>query len=135
MASPEIGWFDVEVTQEGSADPVIGPFEPGLTALEWHSFECVPPDDALVLARSDACVQALRFGERAWAIQFHAEVTRADVNAWIDGWDDSEDTAESDVDPEALRALTNERIAAWNGIGRDLCGRFLDAVATPAVRG
>jgi GMP synthase-like glutamine amidotransferase len=135
METPEIGWFDVRVTPEGAGDPVIGAFGDGLTALEWHSYECVPPDAATVLARSDACVQAFRIGERAWGIQFHAEVTQADVNTWIDGWHDSEETAGSDLDPEALRSQTNERISAWNEIGRDLCGRFLDAAATPAVRG
>jgi hypothetical protein len=32
------------------------------------------------------------------------------------------------VDPGALGAETRERIDDWNLLGRELCGRFLDAV-------
>jgi hypothetical protein len=32
------------------------------------------------------------------------------------------------IDPDALRAETEEKIADWNQLGRELCGRFLDTV-------
>jgi GMP synthase (glutamine-hydrolysing) len=133
MPEPEIGWFDVRLTPEGATDPVTGALGEVITAMEWHSYECVPPDDAQILARSDACVQAFRIGETAWGIQFHAEVTGRDVNSWLDSWHEDEDAVRIGLDHEGLRALTNERIAAWNELGRALCGRFLDAVAMPAA--
>ena len=128
-SQPEIGWHQVEVTEAGATDPVIGPLAPGFTAFQWHSYEAVPPDAAAILARSPVCSQAYRIGERAWGIQFHAEVTAADVGRWIDDSRSDEDAVRIGIDREALRRETEERIAAWNRLGRELCGRFLDAVS------
>jgi GMP synthase (glutamine-hydrolysing) len=130
LTEPEIGWFDVEVTDEGAADPVIGPLGPSFTGFQWHSYEAVPPEGAAILARNAACTQAYRIGERAWGVQFHAEVTAADVAHWIDDYCSDEDAVRLGVDPDALRAETEEKIGDWNRLGRELCGRFLDAVAT-----
>src|SRR2546423_115372 len=35
-ARPEIGWHEVQVTQEGTADPVMGPLAPRFEAFQWH---------------------------------------------------------------------------------------------------
>jgi GMP synthase (glutamine-hydrolysing) len=127
-SEPEIGWFEVEVTQEGAADPVIGPLAPSFTGFQWHSYEAIPPDGAAVLARSPVCPQAYRIGDRVWGIQFHAEVSATDLSDWIDDYQVDEDAVRIGVDPEALRAQSEPRIADWNQLGRGLCGRFLDAV-------
>jgi GMP synthase (glutamine-hydrolysing) len=125
----EIGWHEVEVTEAASADPVIGPLGPGFTAFQWHSYEAVPPEGAAVLARSPVCAQAYRIDERVWGIQFHAEVTPANIYKWIADYRSDEDAVRIGIDQEALRAETDRRIAEWNRLGRELCGRFLDAVA------
>jgi GMP synthase (glutamine-hydrolysing) len=128
-SQPEIGWFEIEVTEEGAADPVIGPLAPGFTGFQWHSYEAVPPKGTTVLARTPVCSQAFRIGESAWGIQFHAEVTAEDAGAWIGDHRSDEDAVRIGVDPEALRSQTERRIADWNRLGRELCGRFLEAVA------
>jgi GMP synthase (glutamine-hydrolysing) len=125
---PEIGWLDVEVTEDGATDPVIGPLAPSFTGFQWHSYEAVPPEGAAILARSPVCAQAYRIGERVWGIQFHAEVTAADLAHWIDDYRSDGDAVRIGIDPQALRAETEGKIADWNRIGRELCGRFLDAV-------
>jgi GMP synthase (glutamine-hydrolysing) len=107
---------------------VIGPLAPGFTGFQWHSYEAVPPDGAAILARSPVCPQAFRIGERAWGIQFHAEVTAADVDGWINDYRSDGDAVRIGLEPEALRKETEEKIAGWNRLGRELCGRFLDAV-------
>jgi len=128
-SEPEIGWSEVEVTEEGAADPVIGPLAPSFTGLQWHSYEAVPPEGAMVLARSPVCSQAYRIGERAWGIQFHAEVTAAGLGYWIDDYRSDEDAVRIGIDPDALRAETERKIGEWNRLGRELCGRFLDTIA------
>jgi GMP synthase (glutamine-hydrolysing) len=125
---PEIGWLEVEITDEGAADPVIGPLAPSFTGFQWHSYEALPPEGAAILARSPVCAQAYRIGGRAWGIQFHAEVTAGDVGHWIDDYRSDEDAVRIGIDPRPLRAETEEKIARWNRLGRELCGRFLDAV-------
>jgi GMP synthase (glutamine-hydrolysing) len=127
-SEPEIGWRGVEVTEEGKADPVIGPLAPSFEAFQWHSYEALLPEGATILARSPVCAQAYPVGEVAWAIQFHAEVTAADAERWIDDYRSDEDAVRIGVDPDALRAETQEKIGDWNRLGRELCGRFLDAV-------
>jgi GMP synthase-like glutamine amidotransferase len=126
---PEIGWPEVEVTEEGAADPVLGPLAPRFEAFEWHSYEAGPPDGATVLALSPVCVQAYRLGRSAWGIQFHAEVTAADAAHWIRHYDTDEDAVRIGLDPEAFAAETRDRIDAWNQLGRDLCTRFLESVS------
>jgi GMP synthase (glutamine-hydrolysing) len=125
-SEPEIGWFDVEITDDGARDPVIGRLAPRFTGFQWHSYEAVPPEGAALLARSPICTQAYRLGERAWGIQFHAEVTAADAARWIAEYQTDEDAVRIGVDPEALHAQTREMIDHWNRLGRELCGRFLD---------
>jgi GMP synthase (glutamine-hydrolysing) len=128
-SEPEIGWCEVEVTDEGARDQVIGPLAPHFTAFQWHSYEALPPEGALILARSRICTQAYRVGEAAWGIQFHAEVSSDDAELWIDDYRSDEDAVRIAVDPKALRKETRERIGDWNRLGRELCGRFLDALA------
>ena len=127
-SEPEIGWLDVEVTDEGARDPVIGPLAPRFEAFQWHSYEAVPPDGAAILARSPVCAQAYRIGERAWGIQSHPEVTAADVERWIDDFRADEDAVRIGLDHEALRTETEGKIDAWNRLGRELCGRFVEAI-------
>ena len=128
-SEPEIGWRRIEVTAEGRDDPVIGPLAPAVTGFQWHSYEALPPPEAVVLARSPLCSQAYRIGDRVYGIQFHAEVAPRDAEKWIDDYRDDEDAVRTGVDPKRFRAETAERIEDWNRLGRELCGRFLDAVA------
>jgi GMP synthase (glutamine-hydrolysing) len=126
-SEPEIGWPEVEVADEGAADPLIGPLAPRFEAFEWHSYEAGPPDGAVVLAESPVCVQAYRLGRTAWGIQFHAEVAATDAHQWIREYDADPDAVRIGIDPEALAAETRPRLKAWNDLGRGLCARFLDA--------
>lgn len=127
--TPEIGWFEVRVEGEGFRDPLMKPLAPKFTAFLWHSYEAPLPPDAVPLARSEVCLQAYRVGERAWGIQFHAEVSLADAEHWIDDYRSDADAVKMGLDDEALRRQTREAIGPWNDLGRDLCGRWLDAVA------
>jgi GMP synthase-like glutamine amidotransferase len=127
----EVGWYDVQLTDAGAADPLFAPLEPGFVALEWHSYECRLPAGAIPLARSKRCLQAFRVGERAWGIQFHAEVTGPDFESWIDDYRSDEDAVRAGLDPDALRERTRQEIGGWNQLGLGLCERFLD-VATGA---
>jgi GMP synthase (glutamine-hydrolysing) len=127
-SEPEIGWCEVEITDEGARDPVIGPLAPRFTGFQWHSYEGLPPEGAAILARSPVCTQAYRLGDRAWGIQFHAEVTAADAVRWIADYRSDEDAVRIGVDPVTFRTETEALIGDWNRLGRELCGRFLDTV-------
>jgi GMP synthase (glutamine-hydrolysing) len=121
----ELGWRRIEVTDEGETDPVIGPLTPAFEAFQWHHYEAPLPPGATPLARTPVCLQAFRLdGDRAWGVQFHAEVSKEDLNSWFDGFDNDRDAVATGADPEALRSESKEKIAAQNQLGRDLAGRF-----------
>ena len=126
-STPEIGWHEVQLTPEGARDPVLGPLAPRFTAFQWHSYEFTLPPGATPLARSDVCLQAFRLGN-AMGIQFHAEVSRKDAEAWIDDYRSDEDAVRIGVDPDPLRRRTHSSIEQWNELGRALCTRFLDSI-------
>jgi GMP synthase (glutamine-hydrolysing) len=126
---PEIGWFEVELTAEGVADPLLAPLAPRFTAFQWHSYRSPLPSGAVALARSPVALQAFRIGRSAWGIQFHAEVTEADAVGWSERFEEDEKAVEIGLDPEALIATIRERIVPWNRLGRELCGRFLGVAA------
>ncbi len=127
-SEPEIGWQDVELTPAATGDPVLGWLPKRFEAFQWHYYMHGLPAGAEELARSSVCTQAFRLGERAWGVQFHPEVTLAQVESWV-----AEEPEASDG--ERLLAETRERIEAWNDLGRRLCNAFVEAaerVAAPA---
>ena len=124
LENAEIGWHRVEVQADG--DPLLGPLAPAFDALEWHSYECPLPAGAAALARSANCLEAFRVGDAAWGIQFHAEVTGEDFDAWLDDYGSDPDAVRANIDWTALRMRTHDRIEAWNRLGRNLVGRFLE---------
>jgi GMP synthase (glutamine-hydrolysing) len=124
---PEIGWYEVDLTAAGRDDPVLGVLPARLEAFEWHHYTFGIPEGGEELARSASCTQAFRVGERAWGLQFHAEVTVPMVRSWVtDGSD------ELPVPAEAFLDEAEPRMAAWNGHGRHLCQAFLDVAGTRA---
>lgn len=117
----EIGWHAVELTDAGRADPVLGTLPPRVEAFQWHHYAFDVPPGATELARSPVCPQAYRLGDRAWGIQFHAEVRRAMVEDWLE-----EDGHEVPGGPAGVAAATAERIDEWNVQGRRLAAAFLE---------
>jgi GMP synthase (glutamine-hydrolysing) len=129
IPEPEIGWYDIEITAAGAADPVVGPLAPSVELFEWHHYVAPLPAGAGEIARTPACVQAFLIeGKPAWGLQFHAEVTRSDLFGWLDGWENSE-AVETAFDPHRIRAASEGRIEEQNEIGRGLAARFLAEAA------
>jgi len=132
MAEPEIGWYEIAITEAGHSDPVLAPLAPSVELFEWHHYAAPLPPGAVELARTPGCVQAFRIeGKPAWGLQFHAEVTKENLFSWLDGWENSE-AVETDLDPEGIRAASEHRIEDQNEIGRGIAERFLTEAARVA---
>lgn len=116
LREPEIGWYDVELTDAARDDPVIGRLPQRFAALEWHYYAFDVPAGAVELARSERCTQAFRLGDSVWGVQFHPEVTQAQLVSWVEA-DGGEHAA--------LVGATAGQIGAWNDLGRNLCAAFL----------
>jgi len=121
LAEPEIGWYEVELTEAGVADPVLGSLPRRFEALQWHHYTYGLPDGAVELAASPTCTQGFRLGEACWGVQFHPEVTERQLVGWLD------DPEDPPLDRDRLAAEIPGKIVRWNELGRALCGAFLDA--------
>lgn len=122
---PEIGWHEVERCAD---DPVLDALPKAFEAFEWHHYTYDLPPGAVELARNARCNQAYRVGDACWAVQFHPEVTHAQVLGWIDDPDDPP------ADPGALRMETAEKIGRWNELGLALCDAFVAAAERVLAR-
>jgi GMP synthase (glutamine-hydrolysing) len=130
LPHPEIGWYEVSLTDQGRADPVLGAIGDGFEALEWHSYAVDLPTGATALAHSSSCLQAYRLGSSAWGLQFHAEVTDEDFQHWLDNYTIDEDAVRERIDPQAIATETAGRMAGWHELGQGICARFLATAST-----
>jgi GMP synthase-like glutamine amidotransferase len=122
---PEIGFVPV---RRVAGDPVLDALPPRFDAFQWHHYTYGVPDGAVELFRSDRCTQGFRLGDACWAVQFHPEVTAAQLEVWI------EDPDDPPADPAALRASIAAGIDRWNELGIALCDAFLDAAEQTLAR-
>lgn len=75
----EIGWYPIKATEEGEA------------LMQWpemvyqfHREGFSLPKDATLLATAETYPnQAFRYGDNAWGIQFHAELTQLMMHRWV----------------------------------------------------
>lgn len=116
----EVGWFTVELNEEGEADPVLGAVPRRLAAFEWHYYTFELPEDAVELATSATARQAFRLGDRVWGVQFHPEVDRVMLDSWFE-----HGAAELPKPVPEIAAETDRHLPAWNEQGRALCNAFL----------
>ena len=80
---PEVGVLPVKVAAAGRDDPVLGVLGGEFPALQWHGDTFGIPAGAVRLAGSAAYPnQAFRFGNAAYAVQFHIEVTDHMLAEW-----------------------------------------------------
>ena len=83
-ATPEIGVLDVHLTERGASGVFLDGLPETFKTLQWHSAEVQQmPPGAECLATTDACaVQAMKWGPRAYSVQFHLEVEADTVANW-----------------------------------------------------
>lgn len=133
LPEADIGWRTVELDAAAGDDPIAGGLPTHFESFQWHSYEALPPAGSVELARDATCLQAYRLaGAPAWGIQFHAEVTAAIVEGWLEGYGAGPDAVAAGIDPDALRERTRALVDAQGRLGRALCRRFLALAASRA---
>ena len=75
----EIGWYPLRSTEHGR---LLMPWPRMVYHFHREGFEL--PHGAKLLAEGDVYPnQAIRYGDNAWGLQFHAELTRAMMQRWV----------------------------------------------------
>jgi GMP synthase-like glutamine amidotransferase len=129
--APEVGVLPVQLTAAGKEDPVAGGLPPAFPALQWHSDTFDLPRGAELLASSAAYAgQLYRWGDVAYGVQFHLEVTGGMAAQWsrVPAYADA---LERVLGPGALAGLLADFARAapeMQGLARRLFGRWLDHV-------
>ncbi|BCB95349.1 hypothetical protein JZK55_02710 [Dissulfurispira thermophila] len=122
----EIGWYDIELTSEGIADPVmrklavhphVGDLWKRFKVFHWHGETFDIPKGGVRLASSELFPnQAFRYGKNAYAFQFHIEVTRDMIYDWL---------KDEDIDHDKLKAETEKFYEVYYGRAWNFYEAFL----------
>jgi GMP synthase (glutamine-hydrolysing) len=80
----EIGFFDVELTEAGKADPLYAGLPGYQKVYHWHEDTFVLPEGAILLATHENTEnQAFRYGRRAYGLQYHIELDKETLHTWL----------------------------------------------------
>jgi GMP synthase (glutamine-hydrolysing) len=79
-----LGLLPVRLTAAGRGDPFMSVIGDGARSIQWNSdiVSRLPAGATELATAPDGSVQAARFGQRAWGVQFHPEASPADFATW-----------------------------------------------------
>jgi GMP synthase-like glutamine amidotransferase len=120
---PELGWVTIDKIVD---DPLLHGVSSPFVAFCWNTHSCKPSSTSHMTAEHEGEMQSFRAGGRAWATQFHPELTAELAVAWID----SGVKRHRDLEPafvEKLRQETAERLVHYPEFCRTLTVNFLAA--------
>lgn len=128
-AMREIGWHEVELTEQGVKDPVLSTFADVQQVFQWHEDGISLPPDTVHLAASEASeVQAFRYGQHAYGFQFHLEVSQSLIDRWLTV-PANQRTLQDEagrVNPDEIRRQSQDAIAALEAMSRKTFSRWID---------
>jgi GMP synthase (glutamine-hydrolysing) len=130
----EIGWYDIELTEDGIRDPLMkklavhpraGDFWRRFRVFHWHGETFDIPPGAARLAKSALYAnQAFRYGNDAYAFQFHIEVKKEMIYEWL---------KDGPLDRDELRLLTEAVYEDYAGRAMNFYRAFLGRKVTGSV--
>ena len=129
----QIGVLDVDWTDAAADDPLFGPLAGPVRAIQWNNDLVVePPPGTVLLARtSRGEMQAARFADTVWGVQWHPEAHETICRGWAEN--DRDEAAERGVDLERyvaqVAAAGDELRATWRGLAEGFA-----TLATPVGR-
>ena len=124
----EIGFYEVQLTDEGKNDPLFQGLPGYQQVIHWHEDIFDLPDGAVRLATGESTVnQAFRIGQRAYGLQYHIEVTADMFNTWFRLHDNQNGVVKvlGPDGPEALERDWLTRYPVYRSHARILFENFL----------
>ncbi len=127
----EVGWYDVSLTRIGSRDPLFSDLPKTFPVFQWHedTFE-IPKAGKLIATSSPISHQAFRYGENAYGLQFHLEVTEEMITEWMEAYAE-ENGRDQDFSFSQAQVLTETaiKIEAYTKRGMKFLENFFKATA------
>jgi len=126
---PEIGWYDVRVSDAAGEDPLLGHFAGVERVFQWHGDTFELANGATHLASSERCTnQAFRAGDAAWGLQFHLEVDQPMIARWLHHPANAEAVARLDGGPVNVLRETESCIARQHALAEQAFAGFVHRV-------
>jgi GMP synthase (glutamine-hydrolysing) len=123
----EFGYTAISPTAEGRRDPIMSVWQDGDRVFHWHEDTFDLPEGSTLLLESELVPnQAFRYGEAAWGVQFHPEVTREVIDGWLGIAGDTQ--AKWGKTPDQIRQEGRAHLAAEERRAREMIRRFADVV-------
>jgi GMP synthase-like glutamine amidotransferase len=123
----EIGWYDVSLTRAGSHDPLFPRFPRTFPVFQWHedTFD-IPSAGELIATSNPILHQAFRYGENAYGLQFHLEVTKEMIRDWMKTYEEEFNGSKTPLLPK-LKILneTEKKIEPYKKRGITFFKNFL----------
>ncbi len=124
----EVGWGAVTFAMSPDLEPILAGMNQSEVVLHWHGDTFDLPGGATRLASTPACEnQMFRFGRRAFALQFHVDVTAADVQRWVREDSDFVLAANGPDGAKRILADTDLYMPRYEQVGDRLIRRILEA--------
>ena len=128
----EIGWYTVDLTPAGAADPLFAGLPSPVPVFQWHGDAFDLPAGAIALASSPLCThQAFRYGDRVYGLLFHLELTPAIIHTWIEAFQDELVRLRGTVDPARLVAEMPQRFTAYQQAGTRVFANLVEHLWEP----
>jgi GMP synthase (glutamine-hydrolysing) len=121
----EIGWYDVELLASAANDPLLA--ETGVYPMfQWHGDTFDLPQETVHLAQSPLCKhQAFRYGDKAFGLQFHIEMTGGMIEDWLTNDGNRAELAMLDyINPLKIREETPQKLPVLQAMAAEVFGRF-----------
>lgn len=92
----EIGWYNILLTMIGSKDPLFSNLPKTFPVFQWHedTFE-IPKGGKLIATSTSVPHQAFRYGDNAYGLQFHLEVTKKMIKEWMETYEEENKDAQA----------------------------------------
>jgi GMP synthase-like glutamine amidotransferase len=82
---PEMGFWPIKFSPEAQKDNVFKHFPADLNVMHFHFDTFELPENAILMAKSTVTsVQAFRYGNNVFALQFHSELTESNIPIFIE---------------------------------------------------
>ena len=122
----EIGWYDILLTMIGSKDPLFSNLPKTFPVFQWHgdTFE-IPKGGKLIATSTSVPHQAFRYGDNAYGLQFHLEVTEKMIKEWMETYEEeNKDAQASPFSKAEILTETEIKIETYTGRGISFLTNF-----------
>ncbi|HWA75895.1 MAG TPA: gamma-glutamyl-gamma-aminobutyrate hydrolase family protein [Polyangiaceae bacterium] len=125
----EVGWAPVRFHAQGSADPILRGLPAEAPMLHWHGDQFEIPSRARLLASTALCAQqAFQLRSRLFGLQFHCEVTAANVADFLREDDKYVARANGPAGVQRLKLETEHYLPSFEAVGNLLLRNLLNVM-------